>query len=320
MSTLSDDELRAHGAASAVARVALVREPPARLRGAALGRAAVDAARHASHGLLRRCGGDVGRPLPDRAGGALQSLRLLPVARTLSRAAGCAIATTDTPSPISTPCRAFCSRAAFRRPQLSPLLEATSATSTSTTGDGADAARRAARARRRQGRAGLHADRRRSIADVHRRGADGSKVVANVAVGYNNIDVAGAQVARHRRDQHAGRAHRGGGRLHLGADPRDHPAARRRRSAGPARRLEGLGVRLHARHPSCAASSSGIIGVGRIGRAVAAQAPAFGMRVAYTPRAPSEPSRRRGDVARSAAGHLRRRLAARAADAGQRGT
>ena len=74
------------------------------------------------------------------------------------------------------------------------------------------------------------------------------KVIANVAVGYNNIDVAVRAVARRHRHEHAGRADRVGRRLHLGADPRHHAAAVRRRAAGAARRLEGLGVRLHARH------------------------------------------------------------------------
>ena len=58
----------------------------------------------------------------------------------------------------------------------------------------------------------------------------------------------------------------------------------------------------------------GLVGFGRIARAVAARAPAFGMRVAYTDvdvcgRAV------RTDVARSAAEYLGRRLAARAPDA-----
>ena len=72
------------------------------------------------------------------------------------------------------------------------------------------------------------------------------KVVANIAVGYDNIDVAAAKVTRHRRDEHARRPHRGGRGAHVGADLRDHPAPRRRRSSGAARRLEGLGARLHA--------------------------------------------------------------------------
>ena len=42
------------------------------------------------------------------------------------------------------------------------------------------------------------------------------KVVATVAVGYNNIDVAGREGARHRGHQHARRVDRGHGRSHDG--------------------------------------------------------------------------------------------------------
>ena len=109
------------------------------------------------------------------------------------------------------------------------------------------------------------------------------KAIANVAVGYNNIDVACARVARHCRHQHARRADRVGRRLHLGADPRDHAAAVGRRAAGAPRRMEGLGARLLL-GTELRGKQLGLIGVGRIGRAVAARAAAFGMRVAYTSR------------------------------------
>ena len=52
--------------------------------------------------------------------------------------------------------------------------------------------------------------------------ADALKIVANVAVGYNNIDVALRAVSRNRRDEHAGRAHRRGRRFHVGAHSGDH--------------------------------------------------------------------------------------------------
>ena len=81
------------------------------------------------------------------------------------------------------------------------------------------------------------------VCAAHRRGrsrrcstpAPTLKIVANVAVGYNNIDVADAPRARHRRHQHARRADRGGRRLHLGADPRRSRGGCRKASAWCAR-------------------------------------------------------------------------------------
>ncbi len=87
--------------------------------------------------------------------------------------------------------------------------------------------------------------------------AEQLKIIANVAVGYNNIDVDYAHARGVDGHQHAGRADRLGGRLHLGADSGGHATARRGRSAGPARRLERVGVRLHARHRPSRASSWG---------------------------------------------------------------
>ena len=101
--------------------------------------------------------------------------------------------------------------------------------------------------------------------------------------------------------QHAGRAHRVGGRLHLGADSGDHAASVGRRAPGAPRRMEGLGARPACSAPSCAAKQLGLVGVGRIGRAVAARAGAFGMRVAYTSRREIDVRRRGSDAARSAA-------------------
>ena len=46
------------------------------------------------------------------------------------------------------------------------------------------------------------------------------KIVANVAVGYNNIDVAACRARERRGDQHARRADQRLRRFHVGADPR----------------------------------------------------------------------------------------------------
>ena len=97
--------------------------------------------------------------------------------------------------------------------------------------------------------------------------------------------------------------------LHLGADSRHRAPRRRRRAADPRGGWKGwaldfmLGTELRGKQ-------LGIVGGGRIGRAVAAKAPAFGMRVAV--RRQARPVRRR-DVARRAAGDVGRGLAARAA-------
>ena len=52
--------------------------------------------------------------------------------------------------------------------------------------------------------------------------ADTLKIVANVAVGYNNIDVALVQVSWNRRDEHARCAHGRRRRFHVGAHSGDH--------------------------------------------------------------------------------------------------
>ena len=109
------------------------------------------------------------------------------------------------------------------------------------------------------------------------------RIVANIAVGYNNIDRRGLPRARHRRHQHAGRAHQRVRGFHVGADPRHHAAAGRGRAAAPRRAVERMGAGSHARHRA-SGKRLGLVGVGRIGRAVAEKAPAFGMTVAYTAR------------------------------------
>ena len=74
------------------------------------------------------------------------------------------------------------------------------------------------------------------------------RVVCNVAVGYNNIDVAAARAAQGRRHQHAGRAQRGLCRADVGPDPRRHASARRGRAHPSRRAVEGIPARFPARH------------------------------------------------------------------------
>ena len=102
------------------------------------------------------------------------------------------------------------------------------------------------------------------------------RIVANIAVGYNNIDVAACRARGIDRDQHARCADQRLRGFHLGADPRHHAAARRGRTPAAPRRVEGLGARSHAGH-GARGQALGLVGVGRIGRAVAEKAPAFGM-------------------------------------------
>ena len=182
------------------------------------------------------------------------------------------------------------------------------------TGDGGDSARRAARARRRQ------ATRSSRMLTEQVDGACSTpaptlKIVANVAVGYNNIDVPAARargvVVTNTPDV-------------LTESVADFTwalilAITRRLSEGErlVRRGEWkgwafdfmLGTELRGKQ-------LGLVGFGRIARAVAARAPAFGMRVAYTSRRDIGSAGAERDVARSAAEHVRHRVAARAADAG----
>ena len=169
-------------------------------------------------------------------------------------------------------------------------------------------------ARRRQGRARLHADRAvdRAVIDAGP-AAEGRSPTSPSATTTSTWP---PRAARHRRHQHARRADRRGRRFHVGADSGDHAPAVGRRAAGPPRRLEGLGVRLHARHRAARASSSAWSGSAASAAPSRRRAPAFGMRVAYTSRRDAELPGRRAHVARSAAEHVRRRVAARAADAG----
>ena len=141
------------------------------------------------------------------------------------------------------------------------------------------------------------------------------KAIANVAVGYNNIDVAYARsrgiVVTNTPDV-------------LTESVADFTwalilAITRRLSEGErlVRRGEWKGWALDLLlGTELRGKQLGLVGVGRIGRAVAARAGAFGMRVAYTSRREIDVSRRRADVARSAAADVGHRVAARAADAG----
>ena len=106
-------------------------------------------------------------------------------------------------------------------------------------------------------------------ADVLAAGAGRLRVVGNVAVGYDNVDIAAAAAARRRRVQHAGRARRDDGRHRVPADARRGPPRVRGRTR-PAFRSRGrrwgineyLGQDVHD-------AVLGVVGFGRIGRAVA---------------------------------------------------
>ena len=74
------------------------------------------------------------------------------------------------------------------------------------------------------------------------------KVVANIAVGYNNIDVAGVHRARHPGDEHAGRARRQHRRSRLDAHARRGAAHDRSRAPRARRRVDGLAAEAVARH------------------------------------------------------------------------
>ena len=75
------------------------------------------------------------------------------------------------------------------------------------------------------------------------------KLIANFGNGVDNIDVQAALVARHHRDQHAGRPHRRHRRHDDGADPGGGAAHRRGRARDPGRRLGRLVADLDARPP-----------------------------------------------------------------------
>ena len=145
-----------------------------------------------------------------------------------------------------------------------------------------------------------------------------SKVVANVAVGYNNIDVAAARergiIVTNTPDVLTEATADLTWALILGITRRVGEGERLVRRGG----WKGwafdfmLGTELRGKQ-------LGIVGFGRIGRAVAARA----ARVRHARRLHARPAgagRGRGDAARSAALDLGRRVAALPADAGDDGT
>ena len=73
------------------------------------------------------------------------------------------------------------------------------------------------------------------------------KVIANVAVGYNNIDVPAAHARGIVVTNTPEVLTDATADLTLGADHGHHASRDRGRSTDPARRLEGVGARLHAR-------------------------------------------------------------------------
>ena len=113
------------------------------------------------------------------------------------------------------------------------------------------------------------------------------KIVANVAVGFNNIDLAACRargvVVTNTPDVLDERVRR----LHVGADPRHHPAVGRRRARTSRGSMERLGARSLL-GMELRGKQLGLVGLGRIARAVAAKAPAFGMSVAFTDQASAD--------------------------------
>ena len=198
------------------------------------------------------------------------------------------------------------------------------ATSTSTTAPDAIPRDELLAARRRQAGADVPADRPRRRRGARRRRRTCASSPTSPSATTTSTSPPRAS-AGHRRHQHAGRADRGDGGLHLGADPRGRRAASPRASGwcGAANGRAG-------RSTSCSASELrgkqlGIVGLGRSARAVArarrrvrhARSRACTLDGAGADRtARPLPARTRLDAARRAAGDLGRRLAARAAHAG----
>ncbi len=126
------------------------------------------------------------------------------------------------------------------------------------------------------------------------------KLIANFGNGVDNIDVAAAHargITVTNTPKRADRRHR---RHDHGADPRGAAAARSR-----ARTVlsEGKRVARAGRRPGCWAIASGgkrlgIIGMGRIGQAVARRAQAFGLQIHYHNRKPRRARRSRRSWAR----------------------
>ena len=116
------------------------------------------------------------------------------------------------------------------------------------------------------------------------RSGDQLKLIANFGNGVDNIDVDTARAARHHRHQHARRAHRGYRRHDHGADPgRTAPAGGGYRLLTLRRHWTGWTPTWMLGHRICG-KRLGIIGMGRIGQAVARRARAFGLQIHYNNR------------------------------------
>ena len=120
------------------------------------------------------------------------------------------------------------------------------------------------------------------------------KLIANFGVGVDHIDVEPRRAPRHHRHQHAGRAHRRHRRHDHGADPGRAAPDRRGRSAVHRAASSPAGRRPGCWAGASPASGSGIIGMGRIGPAVARRAKAFGLQIHYHNRKPVSAAGRRG--------------------------
>ena len=112
----------------------------------------------------------------------------------------------------------------------------------------------------------------------------GLRVVANVAVGYDNVDVAACAARGVVVHQHPRGAHRRHRRPRLRPDPGLHAAAGRGRAHGARRRHVVVEHVLHAGDRACRERRSGSSASARSARATARRARAFGMRIAYTGR------------------------------------
>jgi glyoxylate reductase len=121
--------------------------------------------------------------------------------------------------------------------------------------------------------------------------ADRLRVVANVAVGYNNIDIAAARargiVVTNTPDVLTDATADIAWALILDITRRVSEGDRLVRAGG----WTGWGLEFML-GTSLAGKQLGIVGMGRIGRAVAAGGRVFGMRVAYGQRDPSRPGER----------------------------
>ncbi len=114
------------------------------------------------------------------------------------------------------------------------------------------------------------------------------EIVASFGVGYDHIDAAMGGRARDRRHPYAGRARRRGRRPRDGADDHDGaPPAAGRALSSRRRMAEGRPSRSARR---CSGRTMGILGLGRIGKAIAARADVSGSRSSITAAAPSPTS------------------------------